>query len=613
MLDFIPQPKNVKRSRGFYTVPHKLSVGISGWQLHPPARQLQEILGSRARVSICRPPLKDDATIRLDDRLRPEGYRLAVSKTGIRLEARDVRAATHGLRTLAQVVRQYPGARLPYVRIDDWPDFSDRGVYYDVCRGRVPTLGALKQQIDLLAAVKINQLQYYIEHTFRFRRHPDIGKGASPLTADDILELDAYARERHVELVPSLASFGHLEPVLRLPQYRHLAESEATGEFWSLSPALPESYQFLEQLYDEFLPCFSSKRFNICCDEVSDLGRGKSADLAKRIGPGRLYLGHIKRVRRLAARHGKKVMFWGDIIRKYPELIDQIPKDVTVLDWGYSWRMPFGRIRDFTRTGLATYVCPSVNGYVTLFPQIHNSAANISGWARAGKKHGATGLLNTDWGDGGHYNFMECAWPGYLLGAEQSWNSNAEPGGRDFWRRFSKLFLNIEAREFVDALIELGDISSINASPYYQSIWTHILLFSDAGDDIFQPVKRDIELFRNGRHIEKRGVLDAALGRECAARLRMIRRVFARHFARPGSDPHRVGDYWLFAVDTMTTSAGKLAMFGAGGRPTAAGRRKLRTGYGQLMKRFEKLWMARNRRSDIRLTLGAYRRRIKAL
>jgi len=62
-----------------------------------------------------------------------------------------------------------------------WPDFPDRAIYHDVARGRVPKLERLKELADLLSRFKINQLQLYIEHTLKFRRHPSIGKNASAL------------------------------------------------------------------------------------------------------------------------------------------------------------------------------------------------------------------------------------------------------------------------------------------------------------------------------------------------------------------------------------------------------------------------------------------------
>ena len=604
MLDFIPQPKKVVTKTETFELPKKLTVGICGWRLHPAANELLSVLGRTGNVVIRDKGLADDATIQRNDSVKPEGYRLRITEKHLLLEVSDLAGASNGLRTLAQIVQQSPKGLLPCLTINDWPDFPNRGVYYDVARGRVPTLESFKKQIDLLAAAKINHLQYYIEHTFSYRRHPDIGKKAGPLTPADILELDAYAKARHVELVPSLSSFGHLQPVLSLPKYRHLAESGAENNFWSLAPALEESYQFLKELYAEFLPCFSSKKFNICCDEVWDLGKGQSATLARKLGAGPLYLSHIKRCRDLAAAHGKKVMMWGDIVRDYPELVPDIPKDITMLDWAYDRHVKFNRVKDFSGTGLETYVCPSVNGYGCLFPRMWESAVNIAGWAKAGKKHGATGVLNTDWGDGGHFNFTECAYPGYLFGAEQSWNANADP--KSFWRRFCKLILNIESKEFLDAFVELGDL----AQP---GLWCWVLFYADPGSDLLKQTESVISWGRKGEIIEKLQTVTAADGKRCGPRFRKISQVFAKYAAKPGTDPHKLLAYWVYSVDTMAVAADKLAMFGGGGTDTPAKRKALKTDYGKLARRFEKLWMARNRRSEIRFTLGYLRDRAKAL
>ena len=60
-------------------------------------------------------------------------------------------------------------------------------------------------------------------------------------------ELDAYAAERHVELIPTLQSLGHMQHVLALPRYAHLAETERR---WTLAAAEPGTYELLRDLYD---------------------------------------------------------------------------------------------------------------------------------------------------------------------------------------------------------------------------------------------------------------------------------------------------------------------------------------------------------------------------
>jgi N-acetyl-beta-hexosaminidase len=332
-LALLPQPQSLKPSKGCYRIPSAGTIGITDGTLFSVADQAKSLFTHHS-INIMSPGLPDSLSIRLGTRLKPGGYSLSITPTGVSLAADSVSASFHALQTLNQIARQSRPGTLPCLQIDDWPDFADRGVYYDVCRGRVPKLDQLLQMVDQLAHYKINHFQLYIEHTFLFRGHPDIGKEASPLTAEDILTLDRHCRERHIELVPSLASFGHLATVLKHPQYHALAE---TAAHHSLSPANPQTYTFLDSLFSEFLPLFSSKRFNVCCDEVMDLGNGQSSALCKKKGKGEVYLSHIVKLSHLARQYGKQIMFWGDIIRHYPDLIKKIPQDVTVLDWGYDY------------------------------------------------------------------------------------------------------------------------------------------------------------------------------------------------------------------------------------------------------------------------------------
>lgn len=621
-LALIPEPKKLTRDSGTFALPRQASIGIADHTLHAAAETAREFLpGATIDVSIRN--VKDTLTLSLDARLKPDGYRLRIGASGIVISGNSPAAARYGLQTLRQIVEQ-SDARLPRMRINDWPDFEDRGVYYDVCRGRVPKLERLMELVTELARYKVNHLQLYIEHTFAFRGHPKIGSGASPLSAEDILELDAYCAELGIELVPSLASFGHMATILKWPEYRYMAEdlgigkliteNEFTSNFnlrgWTLSPAVPDIYPFLDSLFAEFLPLFRSKRFNICCDETWDLGMGQSHAMCKKQGQGVVYLNHIKKVRHLSMKHGKKIQFWGDIIRHYPELIKDIPSDVTVLDWGYTHDHPFDRIKDLKKVGLPFYACPGTSGWVTLFNRIPEAMANIAGFAAAGCKHGAQGLLNTDWGDGGHYNFMEYSWHGYLFGAEQGWNTKAKTD--TFTTRFAKLFFNTDDRALADAVTALGDVAQ-TAGWGYQSIWRHVY-FAGPGDEVLALSEpRDYNVSKRHRIRIVKMRFNAAYGRETLSQLRKVRKKLEAQSKKTGVDPLGVLPYWIFAVDTLSHAAKKLSYLGPGGRDTKARRRELKKEMTALMRRFEKLWMARNRRSEIRVTLGHYRKALRAL
>lgn len=365
-----------------------------------------------------------------DSELPAQGYELVVSPEGLTVTARDPAGAFYGVCTLIQLVDRHGGS-LPCLHITDWPDFPARGVMLDVSRCRVPTMETLLDLVDLLAGWKVNQLQLYTEHTFAYRRHPQVWEQASPFTAQEILELDAFCRERFIELVPNQQSFGHLAPWLNLPAYKHLAEvadgfetpwGRRPGSF-SLAPVHPESITFLRGLYAELLPNFSSRMFNVGGDETWDLGQGQSKTACERLGKGRVYLDFLLQIYRAVRESGRTPQFWGDIIVKYPGLVAELPADMIVLEWGYEAAHPFdehGAL--FAASGLPFYVCPGTSSWCSISGRTDNAIANQVNAAENGLKHGAAGYLNTDWGDYGHWQVWPVSYLGFLTGAAFAWS-----------------------------------------------------------------------------------------------------------------------------------------------------------------------------------------------
>ena len=398
-----------------------------------------------------------------------EAYTLVVDATRVTLWAAAPTGLARGVQTLCQLLAQarqqasgtgnprnvdpepaddaggpdpaLGAMALPALRIEDAPALPWRGLLLDVSRGRVPTLKTLLGLVDRLASYKMNMLQLYVEHTFAYRSHPLIGAGWGALTAEEIMALDEHCRERYVELVPCQQSFGHLRRILSLPEYAHLAESD---ERWSLAPAREESYRLLDDLYADHLACFSSTLLNVCSDETYDLGTGRSAEMAQREGPGRLYLGHILRLHALAAAYGRTMMVWDDIFLRYPELTSEIPGDAILLSWAYEAKPAYPQLEGFAGAGLRQIVCPGTSAWNTLFPRLANARDNIRAFVRDGIAVGAIGMLLTDWGDGGHYNSPGPSLYPYAYAAAEGWS----PGTLDddaFEHRFAALTFGPEA------------------------------------------------------------------------------------------------------------------------------------------------------------------------
>jgi hypothetical protein len=391
-----------------------------------------------------------------------DAYRLRVDPAGAELAGSGPAGLRYAVETLAQLVH---GRALAACEIDDAPDFPQRGLLLDVSRGKVPTAATLEALVDRCVRLKLNVLMLYVEHTFRWRRHPRIGADADGLEAETLRALDAYAAARHVELVPNLQSLGHMEHVLRLPEYEHLAETE---QRWTLACADPRSEELLRDLYDEFLPNFRSRRFHADCDEAWDLGRGRSRARAEALGPGGLFVEHVARVQRLARAHGRRTMIWADFVHAHPERIDALDRDLVLCDWGYEADGDYERVAAFARRGLEFWVCPGTSSWNCLFPRMDNALVNIARWADAGRRHGASGLLVTDWGDFGHYNLLGNSWLGLAWAAQQAWSGDVSP--REFDRAFGRALFGDASGEAAALYRALGrehdaGFAVFNASP----------------------------------------------------------------------------------------------------------------------------------------------------
>ena len=116
------------------------------------------------------------------------------------------------------------------------------------------------------------------------------------------------------------------------------------------------------------------------------------------------------------------MMFWGDIILHKPELIPELPDDVIALNWGYEIGHPFEKeTKAFKDAGVPFYVCPGTSSWLTFAGKTDNAITNLKSAAEWGMKHGAAGLLMTDWGDFGHLQYLPVSYLGFAGAAAMSW------------------------------------------------------------------------------------------------------------------------------------------------------------------------------------------------
>jgi hypothetical protein len=156
------------------------------------------------------------------------------------------------------------------------------------------------------------------------------------------------------------------------------------------------------------------------------------------------------------------MMFWGDIIIDEPKLIAELPRPIVALEWGYEADHPFdndGRL--FAESGVPFFVCPGTSSWLSIAGRTDNMLANQRAAAANGRKHGAVGFLNTDWGDHGHLQYLPISYAGFAAGAAVSW---CEEANRDL-----DLPAVLNAHAFDDSADVLGKLGC-DLGNVYQSV-----------------------------------------------------------------------------------------------------------------------------------------------
>ena len=353
-----------------------------------------------------------------------EGYTLDITADSIHITAECEAAAFYAIQTLRQIFKE---EKIPCLSIKDRPDFKYRGFYQDISRGKIATVETLKKLIDMMAYYKMNALQLYVEHIYEFEGCEELHKETSFITGAELRELDAYCRDNFIDFQPSLATFGHMFDLLDLKQYRHLRvlkDYENDICRWAdrhkhhtIDPSQEESFEVVSSLIDQFAPNFTSDYFNICCDETFDLKTSYPKELEVK-----LYIDFVKKITSYLKAKGKKIMMWADVLLEYPEFITELPEDTIFLNWMYRANPEEDKVAIFGSLGRKQIVCSGTSSWWRFCESVDCEESNIIMLAEHGYKHGAIGMLTTNWGDWGNLASIDNALYGLVLGAAKSWD-----------------------------------------------------------------------------------------------------------------------------------------------------------------------------------------------
>lgn len=398
-----------------------------------------------------------------------DAYALKMVDSRIIITARTYRGIFYGLVTLKKILSQNTSAELKEVQIIDYPDMQFRGVSDDISRGQVSTLDNFKKIIDFLAENKMNTYMPYIEDVLAFDKYPTIGKNRGALTKAEAKELVAYSQSKFVDIIPVFQTLGHYENILSQDEFVHLAEFPGAA---SLDVSNPEIYEFLDNLLKEVTDVFPGKYLHVGADESFDVGWGNSKYLVDGSSIAEVHANHYKKVYELCKKYNRKMMMYGDIILRHPEILEMIPKDIIIVDWHYGARSFYSSAETFEKAGFPYIVSPSVWNFLTTYPTNLNAIANIKYMVKSGLTFSSIGMINSNWGDYGAETFKELLYYGYAWSAQCAWSFN-----KSDINKFTKTFFKEHYGLFnTNLMLTHTTLSNPLNQALWHEIWRHPLL-----------------------------------------------------------------------------------------------------------------------------------------
>jgi N-acetyl-beta-hexosaminidase len=244
-----------------------------------------------------------------------EAYTLDITQDGVVVRGTSSAGEYYGVQTLLQIVEHAPDGtlRLPYAHVENWPALAYRATLMDAgSEGPMLTFDEVERQIDFIGKWKGNQYFFYSEGNIGLRGYPLLNSNAR-FTQQQIREIVAYARERHIDVVPAIEMYGHLHDLFRIESYSSLSDLPHGGQF---DPNNPRVKAVLADWATQIESLFPSPFVDVGFDETWSLEKAPVQDANST--PVQLFIQQLTTVANLFQAQGKTVMAYADIMVKFP-------------------------------------------------------------------------------------------------------------------------------------------------------------------------------------------------------------------------------------------------------------------------------------------------------
>ena len=202
------------------------------------------------------------------------------------------------------------------------------------------TVEYVKSYIDYAKRCGYNALLMYLENAVRtedtwFFNEEDT------YSAEEILDIIAYAEERGIDVIPAFENLGHIEKFTAYPQFSDILEcqNEALGGrgFGNCGcTSNPRLYEVMDKYITDVCKLFRSPYVHMGLDEPFDFAvcaRCK-AEMAKGKTKADLFYEHIMHSYELVKGMGKTMLMWDDFF-EVADVVDRLPRDIIFCNWNY--------------------------------------------------------------------------------------------------------------------------------------------------------------------------------------------------------------------------------------------------------------------------------------
>jgi len=372
--------------------------------------------------------------------------------------------------------------------------FDTLGTMFDGAQANSQmSVQSVKKMLLMLAGMGYNMSMLYCEDTYEIEGEPYFGYMRTRYTLKELQEIDDYAYNLGIEMIPCIQTLGHLPELLKKVAYQDIADTKTVmlvGE--------EKTYALIEKMILTMKKAYRTKRIHIGLDEAFDLGMGKYFGKHGYCPSSEIMKAHLEKVTQLLKKHDMQPMMWGDMpfraklknphepYRRLDIVFDEadrasVPDNMSLIYWDYYTTDPafFGAMIEKTQylTDRVIWACCSRN-VRTFGAHYTKSEITTKVGMQVCKQKGVREVFSCLWGDDGRESSTFAVLPSLQMTAELVYGDDA-PRSLVAERLAASTKLSWDALIAIDALDSVPGVTDDNVdnlSVTRAIMWPDVLL-----------------------------------------------------------------------------------------------------------------------------------------